>query len=103
MCHVITTLSPSPLYAPSCLHQVGSPPEAAATKQFLALADVVIYEMRGHEQATRDAVVHMNRQPVGGMVGMCEGAKWLTASGWVPITGTAVPGWGSSTADQLEL
>ncbi|KAL6753539.1 hypothetical protein V8C86DRAFT_2725244 [Haematococcus lacustris] len=47
-------------------YRIGSPAESAAKKQFLALADVVVHEMHGHEQAARDAVVHMNRQPFGG-------------------------------------
>jgi hypothetical protein len=37
---------------------------ASATRQFLAIADVVIYTLFGHEQAARDAVVHMAKQPV---------------------------------------
>lgn len=66
----------------SCVMQVGSPPEAAAKKQFLALADVVIYEMSGHEQAARDAVVHMNRQPVSAPCCCCNSKAGEQAVQW---------------------
>nr|BCL66211.1 flagellar associated protein [Volvox reticuliferus]BCL66279.1 flagellar associated protein [Volvox reticuliferus] len=39
---------------------------AAAHKQLLLTADVVIYDLLGNERATRDAVVQLSQQPYGG-------------------------------------
>lgn len=46
--------------------QVGTAGAEAANRQFLALSDAVIYELHGHTQAARDALVGMTRQPWGG-------------------------------------
>ncbi|KAG2483448.1 hypothetical protein HYH03_017702 [Edaphochlamys debaryana] len=47
-------------------HAVNAPGAAAAHKQLLLTADVVVYDMFGNEKATRDAVVQLAQQPFGG-------------------------------------
>nr|BBC28438.1 flagellar associated protein [Yamagishiella unicocca] len=55
--------------APSYVGNViraGDSGATAAHKQLLLTADVVVYDLLGHERATRDAVVHLAQQPYGG-------------------------------------
>eukprot|EP00955_Chlamydomonas_euryale_P067715 359925-Chlamydomonas_euryale.AAC.2 len=44
--------------------QIGTPDAAAMERQFLAMADVVVIELMGHEVAARKAAVAMANQPV---------------------------------------
>lgn len=44
--------------------QIDAPEAAAAQQQFLRLADVIIFEIPGHEVAAKQAAVDAGRMPV---------------------------------------
>jgi hypothetical protein len=58
---------------------------AAAQKQLLLTADIVVYDLLGNERATRDAVVQLAQQPVRWVptcVSRPGSCRWTQPSGW---------------------
>ncbi|GFR51204.1 hypothetical protein Agub_g13552 [Astrephomene gubernaculifera] len=67
--HSVTGLAVGSSDVPECVetyYEVGDSGAASAHKQLLLTADVVVYDLLGNEQATRDAVVQLAQQPYGG-------------------------------------
>lgn len=46
-------------------------------KQLLLTADVVVYDLLGHERATRDALVQLAQQPVGDSAGVAGSRTYI--------------------------